>query len=138
MTALTANRTAIGLYRTEVQTTTCKHSIISVIHQIIAFIQTFFIHIKGIRIFHNKFTTAHQAKTRPALITIFSLNLIPKLRQLFIRTHIITENHANHFFMSWPQTKIPAITVFHTPKFSAINIPTAAFLPDFSRLHCRH
>ncbi len=136
--ALAADSAAVRLHRSEIQPAAAEHAGICVIHQIVAYVQTGFVRVKGVQILHNKLAAAHQTKARAAFITIFHLHLIQKLRQLLVGAHVIAEGHADKLLMRWAKAKIAPVSVLNTPHFRAVNTPAPAFLPNFRRLEHRH
>src|SRR5690606_8410528 len=80
MSGITPDRSWISLDRTRCKAAAVKDRRIGLIHQSIAFIQSGLIAIKGIAVFHDELSTAHQTETRPYLIPVFILNLVQAQR----------------------------------------------------------
>ena len=138
MAAGTADSTAVCFYRAEVQTAAGKDFVISIIHSLIGNVQTCFITVEGIAILHNEVTAAHQAEARTTFVTEFVLNLVQVQRQLTVGTYIVLNQGSNHFLVGRTKAVFMAVTVLQAYHFCAVSVPTAAFLPDFCRLHNRH
>ena len=86
-----ADCAVISLDRAEFQPATLKNSAVSVVHFLVGNIHAFNVFIKGIKVFHDKFATAHKSEARSNLVAVFVLYLIEHKRQLFIRTHFIAD-----------------------------------------------
>ncbi|MNW58850.1 hypothetical protein D3C74_367340 [compost metagenome] len=86
---LTTNRSCVRLDTDIVQTTTFQNATVSCIHRLIGTIKFFPIGSKRVRIFHDKFTTAQQSKSRTAFIPELGSDLVQREWQLTIRVHLI-------------------------------------------------
>ena len=82
MGTASADGAAVCFYRTERKTAAGEDLTVCIVHILIRFIQSFFIFVKGICVFHDKFTAAHQAETGTAFVTEFILDLIQGERKL--------------------------------------------------------
>ena len=134
----TTDCTAICFYRTEGQTATVKYIGVSIIHRFVGYVQTSFVTVKGISVFHDEVTATHQTEARTTFITEFILNLIYVHRKLTIRTNITFNQGGYHFFVGRAKAVFTVVTVFQTNHFCAVSTPTTTFLPNFSRLHNGH
>ena len=98
LTAGAANRTVIGGNRPEHQTHPLKNAGVGVKHQLIRLLQASSIAIKGVGVLHAELTSAHDAKTRAALIAKLGLNLIEVHWQLLITADFIAGQIGHYLF----------------------------------------
>ena len=101
----------IRFYRAKCQSASCKDLVISIVHFLIALIQTFIISVEGISVFHNKFTTSHQSKARSCFISVLCLDLIKIHRKLTVGRNVVANDICKDFFVCWAQAKLSAISV---------------------------
>ena len=138
MGRIAADSTGVSNNRAEIQTATGENAIVRIIHELVLLIQAFLVHIKGVSILHDKLTAAHEAETRTLFISVLVLNLVHRHRKLLVRRCIHRNQSSHQFFMGRSQAIISAMTILKLKHFFPVHIPTAALLPNFSRLHDRH
>ena len=100
--------------------------------------QVFEAGVEGIGILHRKFTTAHDAETRAALVTEFGLDLIQVLWQLAIAANVLAHDVGDDFFRRRLHDEVALMAIFETQQLVAHFVETASFLPQLGRLHDGH
>ena len=133
-----ADGTIVSLDRTELQPHACKDIRIGIVHLLIRFIHARDIFIKRVKIFHDEFPAAHEAKARTPLITEFILNLIEHQGQLLVRAYFVAYKSRNHLLMRRSQAEVTAMAILDAHHLIAIGTPAAAFFPEFRRLQDWH
>jgi N utilization substance protein A len=82
---------AVGFHHPVLKIHSFKYPAIGFVHLFIGKIQSIFIYIEGIKVFHNEFPASHQAKARSDFIPVFILNLIQEQGQIPVRMHILLD-----------------------------------------------
>ena len=132
------NLARIGQDRLKGQSTPAEDGGVGLIHILISLVQSGFIQVKGIQVFHDKFATPHQAKPWPTFIAIFILNLIQAQGQGFIRADGLAHQVGNDFFVGWAKAELALVSVSNAHQFLAVDLPATALFPQFSWLQNRH
>src|SRR5687768_11243114 len=84
---------------------------IGIMHDAIGAVEAFDAGMKGIGVFHHKFTGSHDAEAGPDLVTKFGLDLIKGDRQLTIALDLTPNYVRYHFFMRWAKAEIAFMPV---------------------------
>ena len=71
------------------------------------------VNVKGIGIFHQKLTRAHDAKTWTDFITELGLDLVKSDRQLLVAANLVTDKIGHDLFVCRAKAIIAAGTVFY-------------------------
>ena len=123
----------IGLDRPEIKTAAFENGRVSVMHDPVHFVKRCLVGMERIRVFHDEFTSAHQAVTRADFVPELRLYLIQAHGQVAVRPYRFSDYIHDHFLVRGSQTEIIAFSVCQAQKFRAVIIPSAAFLPEFRR-----
>ncbi|EKD50982.1 MAG: hypothetical protein ACD_62C00377G0003 [uncultured bacterium] len=138
VTGGTTDGTCIRLNGATGQPTTREDPLIGLVHVLVFMIEVFGREVKRIRVLHQKFATAHEAKTGTDLITKFCLNLIQGDRQRFVRLDGLFDQIAHHFLVSRTKTILVLMPIFDAQELGTILEPPFALLPKFSGNQMRH
>ena len=94
--------------------------------------------MERIGVFHDEFAPAHQSEARTDLIAKLGLYLVEVDWQLLVAVQLIARQVGDDLFVSRANAEFAVMTVFQTQQLRAVLLPTAGFLPEFSRLYPRH
>ncbi len=94
--------------------------------------------MKGVGVFHDEFTAAHDAEAGPDLVAKFGLDLVIGDGQLFVALEFIARQIGDDFLVGRSQAEIPLVAVLQTRKLRTVLFPASRFLPQFRRLQGRH
>ena len=70
--------------------------------------------MKGIGIFHNKFSRTHHPKAGSDFVTKFGLHLIQSDRQLFIAVNFVANEIGYDFFVGGAEAEAVVMTIVDT------------------------
>ena len=133
-----ADGTGVRFYRTECQAASGEYSVVSIVHFIVALVQTFEVLVEGVCVLHDELTASHQTESRACFISVLGLNLVQVHRQLSVGSYVVTDDVGENFFVSWTQAEFSLVSVLYSPHFRTVREPSAGFLPQFCRLQSGH
>src|SRR5947208_16181609 len=107
------------------QTAACKDALVGFTQILKSAVQTSFIQVEGIRVFHDESAHAHQTRFWTRLVAKLHLNLIPDLRQLLIRPNFISRYGCEDLFMRHPETHVCTLAISQAKHVFAYCTPTA-------------
>ncbi len=138
MRAATADRTVVRGHGAEIQTKAREDPHVRVVHLAIRLAQAFRVFVERVRVFHDELASAHHAETRTDFVAELRLDLIEVHRQLAIALDLASRDVRDHFFVGRSDHEIGLLAILEAQQFGAVFFPTARFLPQLGRLHCRH
>ncbi len=112
--ATASDRTTVGFDYTELQPQPRKDLFVGLFHMMKFTPHILFICVKTIAIFHQKFTSAHQAESGSDLITELQIDLIEVDRKLLVASDRLLHQGNHHLFMCRPQDKFIVFSIFET------------------------
>src|ERR1051326_9088369 len=68
---------------------------------------------------------------------MLELDLIPHLRQLFVRANLVARDRREDFFVRHTENHVSAFAIFQTKHLVADRVPATRFLPELRRMKCR-
>src|SRR5436190_18840033 len=88
-------------------------------------IESSFIDVERVGILNDESAQPHQPRLWTRLIAKFYLDLIPNLRQLFVRTQFISRNGGEYFFVRHAQTHVGVFPVLEAKHVITDCLPTS-------------
>ena len=133
-----ADRTGIGIHRTEFQTQAGENAGVGVVHILVFHCHAFGGEMEGIGIFHQELARTHHAEARTDFIAEFGLDLVKIDRQLFVRTQFVTREIGDDFFVGRAVGIFGFLAILDLQQLTAKLGPASGFFPQFFRLNRRH
>ena len=132
-----AHHAAAGLDHLIPESAALIDAAIEVIVLAIAPIQPLPVDIEGVGILHGELAHPKQPRFGSRLVPELGLYLVPDLGQLAIGAELIAGDGCKNLLMGHAQAHVPVGAVLETKHVRPHALPTAAFLPDFSRVQGR-
>ena len=111
-TQIATDCATVGCHCAVGQAKAVKNFAVSSRHHLIAGFGARFVSVKRIRVFHDEFTPAHQAKAWAAFVAKLGLNLVQVFRQLFVTFEFLSRNVRHAFFTGGLHNEIAVVAVF--------------------------
>ena len=64
--------------------------------------------------------------------------MIERHRELTVGTQLAADDGGYQFFVGWSEAEATTMAIFQSHKLRAVIVPTARFVPQLTRLQCRH
>ena len=126
---IAANGAAVSRHRAITQTKPIKNFAIRIGHDLVALLGADRVAVKAVGVFHDEFTTTHQAKARPAFITKLGLNLVKIFGQLLVAAQFLASNVGHHLFAGGLHHKIAPMSIFDAQQLRPHLVKTSRLLP---------
>src|SRR5262249_8672888 len=97
-------------------------------------VQALPIDIERVGILHRELADAEEAGLGARFIAKFRLNLIPDLRQLFVRSQLTSRNISEDLFVGHTKAIISPLAVLEAKHGLAHDCPATTLLPEFGRM----
>ena len=135
---IAANGARVGLHRAEIQAQPGEDTGIGGVHIVVFVRQPAGIDMERIGVLHQEFARAHHPEPRPDLVAELGLDLVEVDRQLLVAGQLVAGEIGNHFLVGRAHAIPGLLAVLQFEQLAAEDLPAAAFLPQFARLHRRH
>ncbi len=133
-----ADGTGVSLHGLETEADTGKGFFVRLKHGPVGLLGTLFVLVKGVGVFHDELTAAHQTETGADFITEFRLYLVQIDRQLLVGLDFAANEISDDFFVRGAEAVIATMAVINAKEFLAVVIPAAGFTPQVSGLNHGH
>ena len=106
-----ADGAVVGDDRAVIEAEAVEDAAVGVVHILIGRLQTRFVKVEAVGVFHQKLTPAHHAEAWPDFVAEFGLDLVNVQRQLFVAGEIAPHQVGDDFFVRRPQAVFALVPV---------------------------
>ena len=95
------------------------------------------VQVQRVGVLHQELARPEDAGSRPRLVALLGLDLVPDLRQVPVRAELLGGDPGDDLLVGHPQAHVPRVAVLEPEHLGADNLPAARLLPDLRRMEDR-
>ncbi len=133
-----ADGAAVGLDGPELHAEAREDPLVGLEHPPVFPVGVGIVHVEGVAVLHDELTAAHQAEPGPDFVAELGLDLEEVDRQLLVALHDLAHDVGDDLLVRGTEAEVGALAILEAKQLAAVELPSAALLPQLGGLHGWH